>query len=218
MVEDYVDLSTLLSRHLAHQHVVDVATDLTQAQFHLDTTDYNLLLLDLALPDGNGYDFYSQQELTQRPPVLFLTAETSLSQKIKCLQAGRADYLAKPFSLSELDARIERLLTQELTGLSPTRPTHLLVAGELSLDTRSHLVCLAGQAVYLNRKEFLLLKLFLENQNRLLSQELIVEQVWPDETALFGNSLPTVVASLRRKLGKDHITTIKGRGYLLRSR
>lgn len=215
LIEDHRGLNNLISRNLSHDHVLDQAFTLEEGQFYLDTNTYDVLILDLVLPDGDGLKFAQNFDQKQRLlPILFLTAETNSEQKLQCLQFGISDYLNKPFRIAELKARVAALIRKT----SVINPRKILVSGNISLDSDTHQLVADQRNFRLNRKEFLLLKLFLENPDRVLSKELIVSRVWPDDRALFGNSLATIIASLRRKLGQHTIVTIKSQGYVLRSR
>lgn len=216
LIEDHHGLSSLLCRNLSRSHVLDQAFTLEEAQFYLDTNSYDALILDLVLPDGDGLAFAEHLDRSQRAlPILFLTAEATSEQKLRCLQFDVSDHLIKPFEFAELEARVTAILRK--TSVSNAKPI-MLRCKNISLDGASHQVTIDRQSYHLNRKEFLLLTLFLENPDRVLSKELIVSRVWPDERALFGNSLATIIASLRRKVGQGAIVTIKSQGYVLRSR
>lgn len=215
-MEDNLALAKLLGTHLRQTYVVDHAGDLATSHYLLDIHDYDLLILDLILPDGHGLELC--QYLTENKlslPILFLTVETDIEQKTTCLAVGQADYLTKPFSLAELRSRL-RLLLQKTSN--STHFTSVLRAGVIELNSELHQVYLDKKPIMLSRKEFSLLELLLLHPKQILSKATLAEKIWQDEEAIFGNSIETTIASLRRKLGKDSIITIKGVGYRINSR
>lgn len=214
LVEDNLPLAKLLAAKLSQTYVLDHAANLETGRYLLDTHDYDLLVLDLILPDGNGLELAAYAKTNGlRLPTLFLTAEVDLAQKITCLSYERADYLHKPFSVAELQSRIRLLLNQpEAANITN------LQLGELTLDTKKHQVHLKQQEIKLNRKEFLLFELLFTSPQQIFSKAALVEKIWQSEEAIFSNSLETTIANLRRKLGKNLIRTVKGVGYALNFR
>ena len=210
LLEDYQPLANLVQKHLLKLGVVDLAHDLAGARYFLDTKNYDLLIFDLILPDGDSLElcpFLKENKIAT--PVIFLTAELEDQKKLRCLQHGD-DYLSKPFSLSELEARIRNLLLKKELG----QRSCLQIDG-LKLDPVAHLVKLEGQEIRLNRKEFLLLELFLSQPQKIFSRATLAEKIWQEDEVLFGNSIETTIANLRRKLEKKFIKTVKGVGYTL---
>lgn len=214
LVEDSHSLNNLLCKQLSQFLVVDQAHRITDAQFLFDTKDYDLVVTDLDLPDGSGLDLAQYIRADKNNvPILFLTAETQLQHKLACLRIRHTDYITKPFHMLELQARVKSLL--EVTLIHNREVRHL---GALELDVEGWQVKRGGREIKLNRKEFLLLECFLHNIDRILSKALLASQVWSSDEALFGNSIEVTIASLRAKIGKEYITTIKGKGYIMRSR
>lgn len=210
LTEDNFALANLVKTHLSNFHVVDVAHNLQKTRYFLDTRDYDLLILDLVLPDGNGQEICSYLKENQISlSILFLTAELDFEKKVSCLQSGD-DYLVKPFHVLELETRVEILLRKKYKNESEK-----LRNNNLELDQFTHQVCLDGQEIKLNRKEFLLLELFLKYNKQILSRAILAEKVWQADDVLFGNTIEVTIANLRRKLGKNIIKTIKGVGYAM---
>jgi len=210
LTEDNHALADLVKAHLGNFHVIDVAHNLQKTRYFLDTKDYDLLILDLVLPDGNGQEicnYLKENEISL--PILFLTAELDFDKKVSCLQSGD-DYLAKPFNVLELETRVKILLRKNSKGESKK-----LKNNDLELNQFTHQVRLKGQEIKLNRKEFLLLELFLKYNKQVLSKAILAEKVWQADDALFGNTIEMTIANLRRKLGKNIIKTIKGVGYAI---
>lgn len=193
-------------------HAIDVAEDLSKALFFIDTKTYDLLILDIFLPDGTACDVYKYLKdnkifLT----TLFLTAESNICEKLIYLKNG-SDYLTKPFNMSELELRIGTLL-QDHHQIKFLK----IKKDNLEINPFTHQIYLNNLEVKLNRKEFSILELFLRNQQQIISKAVLAEKIWQDEKVLAGNTIETTISSLRRKLGKNLIETIKGVGYSIRS-
>lgn len=210
LLEDHLPLAKLVRKNLLKFGVVDLAHDLSGARYLLDTKDYDLLVLDLILPDGNSFDLcLFLQENKIQVPILFLSAETEVQQKLRCLQNGD-DYLAKPFNIAELQARVRNLLLRRENSSAS-----ILSVASLSLNATTHKAYLDQKELKLNRKEFLLLELFLSQPRKIFSRAALAEKIWQEDDVLFGNSIETNIANLRRKLSKKFIKTTKGVGYSL---
>lgn len=210
LLEDHLALAKLVREHLLQFGAIDLAHDLVGAKYLLDSKDYDLLILDLVLPDGNSLELCSfLQENKIQVPILFLTAEVDVQQKLRCLQNGD-DYLSKPFNISELEARVRNLLLKRKGAQALT-----LQFADLSLNSTTHQAHLGEQELKLNRKEFLLLELFMSQPKKIFSRAALAEKIWQEDEVLFGNSIETTITNLRRKLSKKFIKTIKGVGYTL---
>lgn len=210
LLEDHLPLAKLVRKNLLQFGVVDLAHDLSRAKYLLDTKDYDLLVLDLILPDGNSFNLcLFLQENKIQVPILFLSAEAEVQQKLRCLQNGD-DYLAKPFNIAELQARVRNLLLRRENSSAS-----ILSVASLSLNATTHKAYLDQKELKLNRKEFLLLELFLSQPRKIFSRAALAEKIWQEDDVLFGNSIETNIANLRRKLSKKFIKTTKGVGYSL---
>jgi two-component system OmpR family response regulator len=168
-----------------------------------------MVILDLGLPDMDGLDLLATIRRKKNSiPVLILTARDKLTDKISGLDSGADDYLAKPFDMSELLARLRvmerRLGTSQSTEIS---------IGEVSLNTAGHEVQVSQQVVDFSRREFMLLKALMENTGRIQSKQQLESKLyeWGDEVA--SNTIEVHVHNLRKKLPKDFIKTIRGVGY-----
>lgn len=209
LVEDNFALASLIKTQLSKFHVFDLAGSLEEARYLIDTKDYDLLLSDLSLPDGNGYELCDYLRANGiKLPILFLTAELEIKDKISCLQNGE-DYLLKPFNMLELEAKISNLLEK-----NSKQPKPKLKSANLKLDSFAHQVYLDNKEIKLNRKEFLLLELFLKRRQQVLSKATLAEKIWQEDDVLFGNSIEMTISNLRKKLGKNAIKTVKGVGYV----
>ncbi len=192
--------------------VIDWVHDAQDAAAVLRTEPYDLVLLDLGLPGGDGLTLL--QGLRQRGvalPVLIITARDAVSDRVAGLDAGADDYLVKPFELDELAARIRALLRRR-SGRSAPRIEHL----DLVLDPAAHRVTRAGAEVALSPREFALLQLLLERPGIILSRAQIEERLYGFGEEVESNAVEVHVHGLRRKLGAQFILTVRGVGYRVR--
>ena len=173
------------------------------------------MLLDLNLPKKDGMAVLRTLRQTDREtPVLILSARSEVADKVEGLDAGANDYLAKPFHLAELEARIRSLTLRQFT-----QQDVLLTCGSLTFDTRARTACAGGQALTLTRKETGILEYLMLHQGRPVSQEELMEHVWDSSVDSFSNSIRVHISALRKKLrtalGYDPICNRIGEGYLL---
>lgn len=190
---------------------VDWLKDGHSADLALQSEHFDLLVLDLGLPQMNGMSVLQRaRSRGSAIPVLVLTARDATGDKIAGLDAGADDYLVKPIDLDELSARIRALLRRSAGRAAP-----VLSVGPISLDPAAHQVSLAGQPVELAGREFALLQLLLENAGRVLTRSQIEQSLygWRDEPD--SNALEVHIHHLRKKLGSDRIRTLRGVGYMI---
>jgi two-component system, OmpR family, response regulator len=213
VVEDEAKLANVLRRGLRRQGMgVDIAGDGEEALVRAGATDYDVILLDVMLPGADGFDVC--RELRARgvwSPTLMLTARDSVEDRVRGLDSGADDYLAKPFSFDELFARLRALVRRN----ARPRPT-VLEAGRLSLDPASHRVWRAGAELTLTPREFALLEVFMRHPGEVLSKFDLLEHVWDHSYENRSNVIEVYVGYLREKLGRDVIETVRGAGYRLR--
>ena len=217
VVDDEEHLRSMLTAALRHHGFdVDVATSGAEALAYLAEDRVDLIVLDVMMPGIDGIEVCRQLRTRgDETPVLFLTARTETSDKVRALRAGGDDYLEKPFSLEELVARVEAVLRR--SGRRPD-PTRLEVA-DLVLDADAHLVSRADQLVHLSPTEFRLLHYLLENAGTVVSKQQILERVWGYDFDGDGRVVETYVAYLRRKVDDVEpklIHTVRGTGYVIR--
>lgn len=174
------------------------------------------IILDLNLPDGDGLDFC--KKVRQRSgaagetAILMLTARDLETDEIMGLTNGADDYITKPFSVSVLKIRLQNILRRKAD--SPEEE-YKITSGDVTLDLRTFRVFCQGEELDLSMTEFRLLQFFMENKNRALLKEQILQRVWDvDGNYVEENTLSVNISRLRRKLGSDHIRTIQGIGYL----
>jgi len=187
------------------------AATAAQADALLRSARFDLLILDLGLPDEDGLHFL--QRLRRRGidlPVLILTARDAVTERVSGLQAGADDYLVKPFDLRELAARLHALLRR-----AAGRTTHLVEHGPLTYDPAACTTFLAGQPVELSPREQTLLQALLHNPGRVLSAEQLKDAVYGLGEDVESNALNVHIHYLRRKLGNGIVETVRGLGYRL---
>ena len=169
--------------------------------------DYDIAVLDITLPDGNGFDLYKKIRRFSDLPVIFLTAVDDEDSIVNGLELGANDYITKPFSTRELLARIKRVTNKN------SRRNTVTVCG-VTLDTEKSAVFENGQQIELTALEYKLLSLLMQNAGRVVTRELIFEKIW-DISGNFvnDNTLTVYIKRIRKKLDADIIKTVKGMGY-----
>ena len=179
---------------------------------------FDLILLDIMLPQLSGMEVLRRlrREEQRYTPVLLLTARDAVMDKVSGLDAGAEDYITKPFAIEELLARIRATLRKTAAAAAPQ--PNLLTAGEVALDPESRTVTRKGEPVSLTRREFDLLQYLLENPNRVLTREQLLSQVWGFDYAGETNAVDVYISFLRNKLGSGVVETVRGVGYILRTR
>ena len=216
VVEDERALCETIVRSLRRlAYSVDPCYDGDTAIDLLGSERYDLVLLDLNLPGADGMTVLRTLRQTDRETrVLILSARSEVADKVEGLDAGANDYLAKPFHLEELEARIRSLTLRQFT-----QNDVVLHCGPLSFDTRSRTATAAGQPLALTRKETGILEYLLLHQGRPVSQEELLEHVWDNSVDNFSNSIRVHISALRKKLraalGYDPVRNRIGEGYLI---
>ena len=210
IVEDEEPIANLIRMNLTRAgYQCEIAPDGELAADRIENQSYDLILLDIMLPKLDGYEVL-EYAMAVDIPVIFLTAMGETSQKVKGLKLGAEDYIAKPFEIQELLARVEAVLRR---CRKTDRRLHFL---GIDIDTDSRTVQKQGKPVDLTVKEYELLLLFLRNKNRALYREVIYENVWGGEYSGVGRTVDLHVQRLKKKLGlEDHITAIYKVGYRL---
>jgi two-component system OmpR family response regulator len=218
VVEDELKMARLLKRGLEEEgYGVDIATTAQEAIWLGSENPYDAVTLDLMLPDEDGFEVCKQlRERGQWAPVLMLTARNSVTDRVRGLDVGGDDYLAKPFAFVELLARLRALMRRG----GSERPAVLATAG-LTLDPATHEVKREGASISLSRREFSLLEYFMRRAGEVLSRTQLIEHVWDFAYDGDSNVVDVYVRYLREKIdrpfGTDSLVTVRGAGYLLRS-
>lgn len=214
VAEDDAILADGVTRTLRQSgYAVDWVNNGAEADSALDTDNFDLLILDIGLPKVSGLDVLKRlRARDSRLPVLILTALDGVHDRVRGLDAGADDYLAKPFDLSELEARVRALVRRGMAG-GPT----LLRHGPLTYDQVGRVARLGGEALDLSAREISLLEIFLQRAGRLVSKDQLVSHLceWGEEVS--ANAIEVYVHRLRKKLepGGVRIVTVRGLGYSL---
>jgi len=214
IVEDQPRLAEFLKKNLSERaYTVKAALNCAQARDALCETSYDAIVLDIGLPDGDGFELLRQWRAGGfNEPILILSARDQVQDRIKGLDLGADDYLPKPFSLEELLARVRSLLRRH-TGAKKT----LLEHRELKLDLLSCTVYLNDQPVEMTSREYALLEIFMQNPGRILPRNLICEKIWESQGDADANLLDVYMSRLRSKLesasAQPFFRTIRGVGY-----
>lgn len=217
ITEDDLNIATTLRQAFRSDYQVDIATTGKEAIYKTDSLDYELIILDLGLPDMKGLNVCQlMRERGLIVPILVLSGTDDVMTKISLLDAGANDFLSKPFSLGELKARM-RVLLRDRAVLAPT--PKLLEVGDLTLNRHTRTVLRNGQMIGLRRKEFSLLECLMENANRVVTRELLTTRAWEDNHAIWTNTVDVHIKHLRDKIDRPFnirsIKTVHGLGYKL---
>lgn len=214
MVEDHYELAATVCEFLEqHGFVVDHARNLDAARNFLKTHPYHLLLLDINLPDGSGYDLCEWLRTNQGKdiPILMLTARDTLDDKLKGFSAGTDDYLVKPFDFNELVMRVHALIKRSLGEVSSSK----IQIHDLILDSATQTITRAGQSIELPRIQFKLLKILMRNSPKVITKQEIIIELWGDEEPE-SDALRSHIYNLRKMIDKPFqeklIHTISGVG------
>ncbi len=210
LVEDDLQLATGLQQTLRHEgFVVNHVENGNLALNALLVPDQDMMILDLGLPDMDGLSVLKQlrqQKITL--PVIILTARDSIESKVQGLDLGADDYLAKPFDISELLARL-RVIERRIG----TAQSSMITLSSVTLDIAAHKVFISGQGLILAKKEYMVLKSLMENAGRIQSRQQIESRLyeWGEEIA--SNAVEVHIHNLRKKLPEKFIQTVRGVGY-----
>ncbi|MDR3536402.1 MAG: response regulator [Acetobacteraceae bacterium] len=216
VVEDNAQLASLIAKLLKENgFAVDAVATADAALAAMDTAHYDLLLLDLSLPGGDGADILKAIRRRGRStPVLVATARADVTQRVQTLNEGADDYLVKPFSLEELLARVRALLRR-----SPQLAETVLTAGNVALDTASLTLQVADTPIEVPRRELVVLATLLRQCGRLVSRQNLINAVYSFDDEVTPNAIEAAVSRLRRRLEAHgatvSITAMRGLGYIL---
>jgi len=216
VVEDEIELLIAISNYLTKEkYICELAENFEKASEKLSIYEYDIILLDITLPDGNGIELLKTIKKNNiQAGVIIISAKSSLNDKITGLDLGADDYMTKPFQLSELNSRIKAILRRrKFDG------NNLIKFNEISINTDSKEVTINNQSITLTKKEYDILLYFIINKNRVLTKEAIAEHLWNDNIDLADNFdfIYTHLNNIRKKIkakgGNDYIKTIYGMGY-----
>ncbi|QNH78215.1 response regulator transcription factor [Pseudomonas protegens] len=212
LVEDAAGLGDAVREQIADDgHAVDWVQRLEQARASVASTPYDLILLDLMLPDGRGLEFLRQRRSAgDVTPVIILTAQDQISERIAGLNAGADDYLVKPFDLFELSARVAAV-ARRYSG----NPNPQIRLGELQVDLNARTVQRGGSIIDLTAREWAVFEAFVQRPSALLSKSQLEERLYAFGAEIESNTIEVYVSRLRKKLGRELIETVRGMGYRL---
>lgn len=218
VIEDDPSVRTLVKAVLEkNKHAVDIAGTAENGEKYAADNNYDIIILDLGLPDGNGFDLAKamrEDEITT--PILILSAEQETDVKIKCLRVGADDYITKPFDTEELLARIEAISRRsgEVNG------DRILECGELKVDMLEREFSVNGTKVDLTNNEYNLLVYLMKKQNQIVTQEEIAENVWDIHFDTQTNYINVYISYLRKKIrnhsDNEYIDTVRKKGFIIR--
>lgn len=216
VVEDDAKIASFVTRGLKQAgYAVDHASDGEAGLALAESTDYDAAIIDVMLPKLDGISLVRRLRLSRRlTPILFLSAKSSVDDRVRGLQSGGDDYLTKPFAFSELLARVHALIRRASSSPEATK----LVAGDVTLDLVTREVTCGGKLVDLQPREFSLLAFLLRHAGRPVSKTMILEHVWDYSFDPQTNVVDVVVSRLRARIDSDHerIETIRSVGYVFR--
>jgi DNA-binding response OmpR family regulator len=217
VIEDEPEVAAFVKKVLIEEHhAVDIASDGLQGEYLACTENYDLVVLDIMLPQKDGLALVKTMRSEKIfAPVLMLTARGEVPDKVAGLDAGADDYLVKPFAVAELRARIRSLLRRQSPEKSP-----VLTIGSITLNTVNHEVRKNNTVIELTNREYAILEYLLRNKNRILSKGMIAEHVWDFHFSSDYNLIEVYIRRLRKKIDAEDsskiIHTIRNSGYLVR--
>lgn len=214
IIEDEKDIASFIKKGLQAEHfTVDSASNGNEGTYLALTNDYDLILLDLRLPDVYGLEVFKKIKYEKpEKPIIILTVEDDVKKKVEAFDLGVHDYLTKPFAIEELIARIRALLNRDKKIAS-----NKLKIADLEMDMRAHEVTRSNKKINLRHREFDLLEYLMRNPGVVLTRSMILEHVWDMNVDPFTNTVDVHVRYLRRKIDEGFkvklIKTIHGSGY-----
>ncbi len=213
IIEDDEVLANTLKEGLSEEgYAVDVAYSGDDGLYMAETMPYDVILLDLMLPEIDGFTILKRlRDKAIEVPVLILTARDSIDDKVEGLDRGADDYITKPFEFSELLARIRALIRRASGNRNP-----IIKVKDITIDTASHEVYKSGKRISLSTKEYNILLYLVANRGKVVTREELMEHVYDWEKSIESNVIDVYINFLRKKLSKDLIETVRGAGYIIR--
>lgn len=211
IVEDEPDLLASMAQALREEgYAVDTAAEGEDGLFRAESVDYDAIILDIMLPQMDGWTVLKKLRVTKRTPVLMLTARDQSRDRVKGLDTGADDYVVKPFDLPELFARLRALIRR-----SANQTTNVLEIGAVVIDTAARSVTLDGKPVEITAREYALLEYLALHRGEVVTRATLYEHLFGDDDDTLSNLLDVHVSNLRKKLGHDFISTRRGHGYCI---
>jgi DNA-binding response OmpR family regulator len=213
IVEDEPRIASFVSKGLASDgFTTTIATDGLTGLDLASSGEFDLMVLDIGLPDIDGFEVLARlRETGSQIPVVVLTARDSVTDTVSALEGGADDYVPKPFRFAELLARVRLRLRQ--ANDRPSARDDVLEAGGVRLDLRARTAAVGGRAVELSSREFKMAEFLMLNAGLAMSREQLLSHVWGYDFDPGSNVVDVYVGYLRRKLGSEVITTVRGMGY-----
>lgn len=212
VVDDHQEVLELCQRALARDgHVVRVAGSADAARRALANERADLIVLDLGLPDQSGVDFCKDLRARgEDAPVLVLTARSSVSSRVECLDSGADDYLMKPFAVAELRARVRALGRR-----TPRAQAFMIRRGNVVLDVAARRATVEGRPAPITAREWALIDVLASHPGMVVSRATLLDEVWGDTDESAEASLEVLIARIRKKLDPGLVRTVRGQGYAL---
>lgn len=211
VVEDEDDLRRSVEQALREQgYAVDTAADGKDGLYKAETWDYDVILLDVMLPEMDGWEILGRLRKKKKTPVLMLTARDAVRDRVRGLDLGADDYLIKPFNLVELLARVRSLIRRSAGAPSPE-----IVFGTVTIDSAARTVTVSGESVLLTAREYSLIEYLALRRAKVVSRTELYDHLFAEEDESLSNLLDVHVCNVRKKLGKDLIQTRRGHGYVI---
>lgn len=211
VVEDEPELLSVISRSFREEnYAVDEARDGEDGLYLAKAWEYDAIVLDVMLPKMDGWTLLTKLRQVRKTPVLLLTARDSVNDRVRGLDVGADDYLVKPFALAELLARV-RALIRRAAG----QPSPLLTFGDITIDTGAKKVMREVQEIVLTAREYAIVELLIRHRGEVVTRTRIYEHIFDENDDSLSNLVEVHVSNVRKKLGKDFITTRRGMGYVI---
>ncbi|WP_088229361.1 response regulator transcription factor [Bacillus cereus] len=219
IIEDEESLADFLELELKYEgYKIDIQFDGRKGLTAALEKNYDLILLDLMLPGLNGLEVCRRLRATKKTPIIMLTARDSIMDRVTGLDSGADDYLPKPFAIEELLARMRVIFRREEN--IENKPVTFLTFKDLQLQIESRTITKENEEIELTNKEFELLLMFMKNINRVLTRDVLLDQVWGYDAIVETNIVDVYVRYLRNKLHsvdkEEYIQTVRGAGYIMK--
>jgi two-component system, OmpR family, response regulator len=210
-VEDEPRLLRNLAKALREEgYAVDTAEDGEDGLFKAESSDYDLIVLDVMLPKLDGWELLGRLRKSKTTPVLMLTARDGHADRVRGLDSGADDYLVKPFDLGELLARVRALIRR-----SAGRTSNQIKFGDVLIDTRAKTVLCKGQPTDFTAREFAILEYLALHRGQVITRTELFEHLFDENDETLSNLIDVHIFSIRKKIGADVITTRRGQGYCI---
>ncbi len=211
VVEDELDLQRGVVRALRDEgYAVDAADNGADGLFNAENTDYDAVILDVMMPQMDGWEVLKRLRKTKRTPVLMLTARAQSRDRVRGLDTGADDYVVKPFDLPELFARLRAIIRR-----STNKTTNKIEVGSIIVDTAVRTVMHCGKPVELTAREYSLVEFLALHRGEVVTRTTLYEHLFDEDDSTLSNLLDVHVSNVRKKLGAEFITTRRGHGYCI---